>query len=399
MLSEILGVLSQVSLILAIALSIPAFALIVLTLAALYSRAPKKLPPATKDMRLAIIIPAHNESFFVVPTIKNLLPQLGEMDQLVVVSDNSTDDTAAQALAAGATVIERHNLEKRGKGYALDFAINYLRSSPPDVVMVVDADCVVEGEGVRAIAALSLKMARPVQMLNLMLANTDASVRTRIMAFAFLLKNLVRPRGVDLIGQVSHLMGTGMAFPWAIINSANLATGHITEDMKLGIDLTLAGTPPLFTSASKVLSYFPEAGEVARGQKSRWEHGHLQTMREELPKLLASWISKPTKPKFALALDLVIPPTALYIAIILACLLFFGALAYFLPVFLNTFLFLLVVLAALACAILLSWWRFGRTTIPLRDLAMIPGYLLWKLPIYFAYIARKRIGWIRTRRD
>lgn len=397
--NEILGVISQLVFILAIFLSIPAIALIVLTCAALYPREVEILLPAPEDMRLAILIPAHNESHSIVATIQNLLPQLGEQDRLIVVSDNSTDDTAVQAIAAGAMVIERHDLEKRGKGYALAFGIDHLKTSPPDVVMVIDADCLIEGEGVRTIAALALRKARPIQMLDLMLASQDASPRTRIMAFAWLLKNLVRPRGMDLLGRVSHLMGTGMAFPWAIISSANLASGHIAEDMKLGVDLTLAGSSPLFTSAARVISYFPGAAEVAHTQKSRWEHGHIQTMREELPRILASWLSKPTKAKFVLALDLTIPPTTLYIAIILAGLLISGVASYFYPVFQGVFVLFIAIEAALAFAILASWWYFGRTTVTLSDLATIPGYLFWKLPIYLAYIARRRVGWIRTPRD
>lgn len=36
-------------------------------------------------------------------------------------------------------------------------------------------------------------------------------------------------------------MGTGMAFTWPVISQAALASGHIVEDMKLGMDLALAG--------------------------------------------------------------------------------------------------------------------------------------------------------------
>ena len=41
-------------------------------------------------------------------------------------------------------MIERHDPERRGKGFALDFAREYLRSNPPDVVLIVDADCMID---------------------------------------------------------------------------------------------------------------------------------------------------------------------------------------------------------------------------------------------------------------
>lgn len=64
-----------------------------------------------------------------------------------MVADNCTDDTARLASAAGAEVIERHDALLRGKGYALDFGVRHLAQQPPDVVIVVDADCqVAEGQ-------------------------------------------------------------------------------------------------------------------------------------------------------------------------------------------------------------------------------------------------------------
>ena len=68
-----------------------------------------------------------------------------------------------------------------------------------------------------------------------------AGLRTRILEFAWRVKNQVRPKGTFRLGGACHLMGTGMALPWALISQANLATGHIAEDMKLGVDLTIAG--------------------------------------------------------------------------------------------------------------------------------------------------------------
>src|SRR4051794_4052391 len=64
--------------------------------------------------RIAVIVPAHNESFGVVPTIGDILQQLGDADRLIVVADNCSDDTAAVATAAGAEVILRNDISKIG---------------------------------------------------------------------------------------------------------------------------------------------------------------------------------------------------------------------------------------------------------------------------------------------
>ena len=67
--------------------------------------------------------------------------QLEPGDRLLVVADNCTDHTAAVARAAGAEVLERRDAERRGKGYALAAGVDTLRAGPPDVVVIVDADC------------------------------------------------------------------------------------------------------------------------------------------------------------------------------------------------------------------------------------------------------------------
>ena len=38
-------------------------------------------------------------------------------------------------------MVERHDAERIGKGYALDWGLRHLETDPPDVVIVIDADC------------------------------------------------------------------------------------------------------------------------------------------------------------------------------------------------------------------------------------------------------------------
>ena len=91
--------------------------------------------------RLAVLMPAHNESAGIVPAIDAVNKQLRPGDRLLVVADNCADDTARVAAAAGAQVAERTDPLRRGKGYALDFGVRRLAADPPEVVVIVDADC------------------------------------------------------------------------------------------------------------------------------------------------------------------------------------------------------------------------------------------------------------------
>jgi cellulose synthase/poly-beta-1,6-N-acetylglucosamine synthase-like glycosyltransferase len=91
--------------------------------------------------RVAVLVPARNESTGILRTLKDIQSQLGPRDRLVVIADNCTDDTAAVAKAAGAEVTERSDLTHVGKGYALDWGLKFLEADPPEIVVMIDADC------------------------------------------------------------------------------------------------------------------------------------------------------------------------------------------------------------------------------------------------------------------
>ena len=382
-------------------LTLPALSLLVLTLAALRrvpdAGAAQGLPALA--LRVAVLVPAHNESVNVIPTIECLRRQLGPLDALLVIADNCNDDTAALARGAGAQVVERQDAQMRGKGYALAFGVDQLRADPPDVVLVVDADCVLSDGAVACIVQRCGATGNPVQMLNLMSAGENAGLKLRILEFAMLMKNLVRPLGSFHLGGACHLMGTGMALPWALMASARLATGHITEDMKLGVDLAVAGHAPQFLPQVRVSSAFPQDTGVAKVQKSRWEHGHLATLTEELPGLLAAAFRTGKPALIVMAMDLLIPPVAFYFLLLgVAELVSLGATLLW-SAWLPAAVLLSLSVLAFGLAIGLAWWGFGRHLLSARELLTTPLYALWKLPVYLAYFLKKRSGWVRTKRD
>ena len=385
-----------------IPLALPALSLLALTLAALgqgRSAQAGLAPLAEVPGRVAVLVPAHNESVNVLPTIACLRRQLGARDRLLVIADNCRDDTAELARAAGAEVVERQHAELRGKGYALAFGVDHLRADPPDVVLVVDADCTVSDGAVARIAQRCRATGKPVQMLNLMSSGAGAGLRLRVLEFAMLMKNLVRPLGSFRLGGACHLMGTGMALPWALMSTAKLATGHITEDMKLGVDLSVAGFAPQFLPEVRVSSAFPQDTGVAKVQKSRWEHGHLATLTQELPGLLRVALATGRPSLIVLAMDLLIPPVALYFLLLGIATALSLVLALFWPVWQMAMWVALAACLCFALAIGLAWWFFGRHLLSARELLTTPLYALWKVPVYLAYFLKKRSGWVRTKRD
>lgn len=348
--------------------------------------------------KIGVLVPAHNEASGIKDTLDTLFPQLTDQDQLVVIADNCDDETASIARSTGATVIERHDTNRRGKGYALDYGLKSLASNPPEVVIVVDADCIVYPGTIDQIARLAATTGQPVQSAYTLNLPAQPTPKDAISALAFLVKNLVRPKGLAQLGLPCLLTGTGMAFPWSILCQISLASGNLVEDMQLAIDLAIAGYPTLFCPEGQVIGVLPKQLQAAASQRTRWEHGQLKTLKTQVPRLLKLSIQQRRFDLLALALDLAIPPLSFLVMLWLVSFII-ALVAAGLGVASAPVTFLIVEGCLLAVVILLTWFVFGRSRVPIQALLAIPFYIFWKIPLYLTFFVRPQTEWIRTERD
>lgn len=347
---------------------------------------------------IAILIPAHNEEFGIEATLNTILPQVNSQHQVIVIADNCTDATASISRQLGITVLERQDLNHQGKGYALDYGLSFLTQNPPDVVIMIDADCHIKSGSIAKIAQQAMVKQRPIQSMYLMETPQNPTPKDSISAFAFLVKNWVRPQGLARLGFPCLLTGTGMAFPWSVIRQVSLASSNLVEDMQLGIDLALSGASPLFCEDAKTLGMLPAQETAAKTQRTRWEHGHLNTLLTQVPRLIVASVRQQRLDLLAIALDLCVPPLALLVLLWTATLITSIGVAIF-----NISVFPFYCLAfegiLLLIAILLTWFKFGRSILSLKMLLSIPFYILWKLPMYFGFLKKPQQEWVRTQRD
>jgi len=383
--------------ILAIVLMVPAAVLLVECLggALFWSwHCARSLPD--RRLRTAVLIPAHNEESSIGGTVSRVLTQLTPGDQVVVIADNCTDATATIAQRAGAHVLQRSSPD-RGKGYALAFGVESLADSPPDVLVVLDADTRLDDGSIQRLAADAVATGRPAQAIYVLLPSANATPKQRISALAFLTKSLGRAPGVRLLGCPNQLCGTGMAFPWVLIRTAPLASGNIVEDVKLGIDLTIRGHAPLFCPDARVIGRIVPTDSDVHGQRRRWEHGHLYTMVTEIPRLLAHAVRRGRLDLLGLALDLAVPPLSLlvmFLAFVQVTAITAGCLtSQWTAAWLNG-----VSLVAVGVAVLLTWVLHGRSIVPFRVLLGIPLYIAWKIPLYVAFVVKRQTKWNRSAR-
>lgn len=347
---------------------------------------------------VAVLMPAHNEVAVIAETLASIWPQLVEGDRLLVVADNCSDETAAIARKLGAEVVERTDLERRGKGYALDFGVRRMRDDPPEVVIIIDADCQVHPGTIDKLARTCVETSRPVQALYLMHSPEGAGLKTRIAEFAWVVKNQVRPLGCHRLGLPCQLMGTGMAFPWPAISNTALASGHIVEDMKFGIDLALAGYPAVFCPDAMVTSYFPSDKTAEGTQRTRWEHGHLSMILHEFPRLLASAFRERNVRLLGLAVDLVVPPLAL-LALIVTAIFSLNLMFFLFEDIAWPFNLSLITLGLFTGVVAIAWYGWGRKVISFLSMLTIPFYILSKTPLYLRFLTKRQKSWVKTERD
>jgi cellulose synthase/poly-beta-1,6-N-acetylglucosamine synthase-like glycosyltransferase len=325
-----------------------------------------------------------------------------------VVADNCTDDTASRARACGAEVAERFDSQRRGKGHALAFGLDQLRAEPPSLVVFIDADCTLEAHALERLAATVLATGRPAQARYLMLAPEGSGLGQRFAEFTWRIRNSLRPAGGLRLGMPCQLMGTGMAFTWAMLATVEVGTGSIVEDMALGVDLAVQSQPPVFCPAAVVLSRFPTAAQAQDTQQTRWIHGHLAMLLSAGPRLAAAAWRRRDAQLLGMALDLSVPPlTLLGAALFAATLLAWAAGASFDAISPSTaparwhWPTQALCAAALAfAAVLAAAWRAeGQDLISRRELLRLPLLLPAKLRVLFRFISRRQDQWIRTDRD
>ena len=343
----------------------------------------------------AVLIPAHDEEMVISATVTAL--RAGSTGtRIVVVADNCRDRTAALARRAGAECIIRTDPLRRGKGYALAAGRDYLQADPPGSVIVLDADCRIDDDGIARLANHCRSSNGPVQATNLILGGESEGPKVAISNFAMMVKNLFRARGMVRLGGGGLLFGTGMAFPWPLFASLELATGDATEDIRMGLELVRDGQLVKLADDVHVTSP-PAALDDTRGQRSRWEHGFLANMGRHAIPLIIMGITRRRRAPLAIGMHMLIPPLALLVAsgLIVLAIAMLGALSlgYLAPVAVLLAAFVLAAVALMA-----AWAAGGSRVLPLRDLATIPHYVLWKLPIYANFLHRRQISWNRTAR-
>jgi hypothetical protein len=292
------------------------YLLVLLAAAARSRRQPARRAPAGPHLRFAIVIPARDEEASIAATLASLraLDHPADRVRLIVVADNCADRTAEIAAAAGAEVWPRTGTG--GKGAALAWAFARL-DGDVDAVAVVDADCTVT-PGLLAAVERRLGDGAVVVQTAYGVANPGASPVAALRYASFALVNEVRPIGKTALGLSAGLLGTGMAFRRELLERVPWTAAGLVEDQEHHLALVAAGERVVFAPEAGVVSAMPTSLRRSSGQQLRWDAGRAALIRAWTPRLLAAGLRRRSAVQVHAALEPLVPPQSLLLALNLA---------------------------------------------------------------------------------
>lgn len=348
----------------------------------------KKLNTPLFTHKIVALVPAHNEEKNIAHTIK-ALQSSGFYEDVWVIADNCTDNTAEIAKKEKAKVIERNDLLHRGKHYALQYAFDKLRSENYDIYFIVDADTFAIQVSKDNLEYQFQSGADAVQVLNT-LYSTKLTPKSRFLSLAFQAFNHVRPLGRDYWNLSTGILGNGFALSKTTLEKVPFNVKSVVEDLEYHLQLVKAGLKVHFLESSNVQSEIANE-QNGTSQRSRWEGGRLRMLVDYGPSLLKD-IFKGHFKLIEPLLDLCLLPLSYHVLLLLFLLfipnhfLFDYALFAFLVLFLHGIATLLVAKAT---------WK------EVASIFIAPFHILWKIKIFSKILegAKKSFGWSRTDRQ
>ena len=371
--------------------------LLLLTFASARTDSP---PLSARRLRFDLIVPAHNEERGIGATVQSLLAVdwPADLRRVLVVADNCEDATAAQARTAGAEVLERVDLERRGKGFALELAFAHSLKGAADALVVVDADTLVSGNLLSAFASRLEASASAIQA-DYGVRNPQESWRTRLIAIALGAFHVLRSRGRERLGLSCGLRGNGMCFSRRLLEEVPHRAFSLVEDLEFGIQIGEAGHRIHYAGEAHVWGEMVPGGSASTSQRLRWEGGRRQMASLHGRRLLASALRKRDPLLLDLAFDVLVPPLsriAMAVALGLVVSLLVSARGH---QWIAAGTLFSACAMALVLYVLRGWSLSGTGLRGLLDLALAPLYVIWKFSLPIQSPAGARGIWVRTQRQ
>ncbi|KAB5607165.1 glycosyltransferase family 2 protein [Bifidobacterium jacchi] len=253
---------------------------------------PVRFPDAPMDRRYAVLISARNERNVIGNLIDSIRAQTypSALIDIWLVADNCTDDTADVVRAKGCHVIERHNTEQIGKGYALTYLLGRMIdmgvSDDYDAYFVFDADNKLDRHYFEEMNKAFQSGFRILTSYRNSVNLADNWVSSGS-ALWFIRESRFLNNSRMLFGSSCHVGGTGFMFSREVMKRNKGWKFHLlTEDLEFTMDSVLHGDRIGYCGTAILYDEQPVTFKQSWRQRLRWSKGFLQVFRYYGPSLI-----------------------------------------------------------------------------------------------------------------
>jgi len=231
---------------------------------------------------ISVLIPAHNEAGVLRECLDAVKAQTLPVDEIVVVADSCTDETAAVAESYGAVVVET---QQGGKAASQDVGLPYVTG---DILVCIDADTIIDVDVVERFVA-ELEAGADATCANMLPMPHQRGFWVANRRFAYALGRYWWRWCQAQMGRLMVLSGCAYALKTETVRSIGGFPGElITCDMDLTWSLYDAGYTTTFCHQALAHTYDPETFAVYTKQMRRWASGFFQNFQTHYGQVLRS---------------------------------------------------------------------------------------------------------------
>lgn len=250
---------------------VPRYLLSFLSAAVLSVRSERERPGRSHVGRVSVVIAGHNEEDSIARCVVSLREQSRPPDEIIVVSDGSTDRMPAKLreLQNRGLIQEAHCTQVRGgKSAALNLAVG---RTTGDIVVNVDCDCTFDRHAIRDIVEPFADHEVGAVSGNIIVRNPDASLITACQAIEYLISISQGKQAADMTNQVSCISGAFGAFRRVVMQRVGGLDAGGGEDLDVTLKLRTAGWKAVFAPDAICYTDVPETFPALVRQRFRWE--------------------------------------------------------------------------------------------------------------------------------
>jgi cellulose synthase/poly-beta-1,6-N-acetylglucosamine synthase-like glycosyltransferase len=229
-------------------------------------------------MKISILIPAHNEEKSIAACVESCLAQTRTPDEIIVVNDSSTDQTAQILKKFGSKIKVINNVSRHNKSYAQEKGLEYVTG---DIFVSTDADTILDSRFVELIEN---------DFQDNRVAAVAGYVRSRrynwltnIRAYDYSIGQHIHKRAQTIMGFMLVIPGAAGAFRTQIFKDY-IGFDHdtLTEDLDFTYKLHHHNLIIKYNREAIVYTQDPSTLSSYINQMRRWYGGGWQNLKKHL---------------------------------------------------------------------------------------------------------------------